>query len=76
MKKKITQKYLLKYAYSKKKKPADSSIVFRHTNRYYIGFNKSGQVKLFDYPDWDENIVVLSRKMSYEDMLDIIKKYN
>ena len=71
--KKITWDFLYKYAYGNKKEIKES-IIFEQIDNYYLGFNISGQLKLFQHTNWAENIIVLRRNMPYEDMLDIMQQ--
>lgn len=73
--KKITWEYLFKYSYDKNIiKDSKESIIFRYDDKYFIGFAKNGSVKLFPAPDWWHNFIIISKKMSYEDMFFILKQ--
>ena len=76
MKKKITWEYLWKYCYDNNvtKDKDKESIIFRHDDKYFLGFAKHGSVKLFPAPDWWQNFIIISKKMSYEEMFFIMKQ--
>ena len=73
--KKVTWNFLYKYSYDKNvTKKSKESIIYRYDDKYYIGFAKNGSVKLFPYPDWWNNFIIISKKMSYEDMFFILQQ--
>lgn len=75
--KKITWKYLFEYSYDKnisKEKESKESIIFRYDDKYFLSFTKCGSVKLFPYPDWWQNYIIISKNMPYEDMFYIIQQ--
>ena len=73
--KKITWEFLYKYSYDKNiTKESKESIIFRYDDKYFLGFTIYGSVKLFPAPDWWQNFIVISKKMSYEDMFYILKQ--
>ena len=75
MRKKITWNFLFESCYDNNTtKESRESIIFRYDDKYYIGFAECGSVKLFPYPDWWHNYIILSKKMSYEEMFFIIKQ--
>lgn len=70
--KKITWEYLFKYCCGKKK--ICDSIFYFIKDKYYIGFSRAGQMKLYQNPNWWEKFIILNRKMSYEEMLDVMQQ--
>lgn len=71
--KKITWEFLYKYAYGSKKE-MDDGILFCQKDNYWLGFNRFGQMKLYQRTNWSENIIILRRDMPYEDMLDVLQQ--
>lgn len=73
--KKITWEFLWKYCYDNNVvKESKESIIFRHDDKYFLGFVNDGRVKLYPAPDWWQNFIIVSKKMSYEEMFFIMKQ--
>ena len=71
--KNVTWAFLFKYAYGSKK-PVTESIIFCQKDNYYLGFNPKGNIKLFQYTDFSQNIIILRKKATYEEMFDIMQQ--
>lgn len=71
--KKITWEFLYKYAYGSKKE-VEENIIFCQKDNYYLGFNPKGNIKLFQHTNWSENIIIIRKDASYEEMFDIMQQ--
>lgn len=71
--KKITWEFLYKYAYGSKK-PVDDGIIFSQADNYYLGFNRQGNIKLYQHTNWAEHIIVIRKNASNEEMFDIMQQ--
>lgn len=70
--KKITWEFLFKYAYGKRQ--IDDGILFYQHDNYWLGFNRFGQMKLYQHTNWSEKIIILRKNMPYEDMFDVMQQ--